>query len=92
MHEAQTNQMGAENEAGLEQLRSALNPKMVEAQAKAQESESTTSILQDLHTSQQQQTQTIIAALTDLAKALTAPREFVRDPKTGKAVGSRISQ
>jgi hypothetical protein len=91
-HEAQTNQFGAQKDVQLEQVRAQLNPKNIEAQAKAQESATASEVLKMLQESQTKQTETLLAALDKLANSLSAPRVIDRDPKTGKAVGSRIAQ
>jgi hypothetical protein len=79
-----------EQTAGIEHLRASLNPKSIEAKAKAEESATASEVLKALAASQEQQTQIILAAFSELTKAMSAPREFVRD-KAGKAVGSRIA-
>jgi hypothetical protein len=91
-HEANTNKFGVQKDEHIARVNAELNPKSIEAKAKAEESATASEVLRTLQESNQQQTQTILQALQELTKALAAPREFVRDPKTGKATGSRISQ
>lgn len=86
--EAQRGEQGA----AMEHIRAQLNPKSIEANAKAKESTATVEVLKALQDSQSVQTEIILKAFEDLSKALSAPREFVRDPKTGKAIGSRVAQ
>lgn len=90
-HQARVSEFDAQNAERMAHVSAQLNPKNIEAQASAAESATSGEVLKSLAESQSQQTQTIIAAIQELAKALAAPREFVRDPKTGKAVGSRIA-
>jgi hypothetical protein len=91
-HEAHTNEFGARKDEHIARVQAELNPKSIEAHAKAQESATATEVLKALQESNQQQTQTILQAFQELTKALSAPREILRDPKTQKAIGSRISQ
>lgn len=91
-HQAHTTEFGAHKDERMAHVQAELNPKMVEAKAKGAESASATQVMQAMAQSQEQQTQIILAAFQELTKAMSAPREFVRDPKTGKAMGSRISQ
>lgn len=90
-HQRDTTEFGARKDAHLAQLNAQLNPKTLEAETKAKESASSSEVLKAMQESQQQQTQLLMDAINGLAKAMSAPREFVRDAN-GKAVGSRVSQ
>lgn len=91
-HQRDTTEFGARKDAHMAQLNAGLNPKNLEAETKAKESASSSEVLKAMQQSNEQQTQVIIAAFQELTKAMSAPREFVRDPKTGKAMGSRMAQ
>lgn len=88
---AQIEAQRGEQAAGLEHIRASLNPKTIEAGAKAKETVATTEILRQVQESNAQQTQAILAAMQELARALSAPRVIDRD-KSGRATGSRIAQ
>jgi hypothetical protein len=90
-HQRETTEFGARKDAHMAQLGAQLNPKNIEAESKAKESATASEVLKAMQQSNEQQTQVIIAAFQELTKAMSAPREFVRDPKTGKATGSRIA-
>lgn len=90
-HESQASQFGAQKDEHMARLSADLNPKNIEAQAKAQESSTASEVLRMLQQSNEQQTQVILAAFQEMTKALSAPRVIDRD-KSGKAVGSRIAQ
>lgn len=91
-HQARVTEFGAQKDERMAHVQAELNPKMVEAKAKGAESSAATDVMKALQQSQQQQTEIILSAFQELTKAMSAPREFVRDPKTGKAIGSRVSQ
>lgn len=90
-HDANKTDFGAQKDEHLARVSAELNPKNIEAQAKAQESATASEVLKAMQQSQEQQTQVILKAFEELTKAMSAERQFVRDPKTNKVTGSRIA-
>jgi hypothetical protein len=90
-HETAKVNFGAQKDEHMTRISAELNPKNIEAQAKAQESATASQVLQAMQQSQQQQTQIILSAFAELTKAMSAPREFMRDAN-GRPTGSRIAQ
>jgi hypothetical protein len=83
--------MKVQGAAELEKHRAELNPKVIETRQKT----ATTAGLEQFMTrfleSQAQQTEDFKQMLMQALQTMNAPRELVRDPKTGRAIGSRVS-
>lgn len=77
--------------ADLEERKAALNPKVIETKSKVATTQSLDQFMQKFLESQAQQTEEFKQMLTQALQAMSAPRELVRDPKTGRAIGSRIA-
>jgi hypothetical protein len=90
--ERESAHFGVQKDEHMARVQAELNPKNIEAQAKATESQAATEILKAVQESNAQQTQAILTAMQELSKALSAPRVIDRDPKSGRATGSRIAQ
>lgn len=91
-HEANVTQFGAQKDEYLARVNAELNPQTTIAKAKAEESATASEVLKMLKESQAQQTQQFLMAIDEIKKAITAPRVFERDPKTGKPIGSRVAE
>lgn len=85
--QAHLKQLDGEQSTHIEGVRAQLNPKVMEAQSRVQQTDTVTELIRALAEQQTKQSEQFQQALTKMLSALSAPKRIIRDG-SGRAVGT----